>query len=285
MEKLYRGIRQLIVETDDIENISQAVLEDLEIGDMVVAVESGEKTQFVVNYKDDETTGLIFADENVVKTIYFAKSEEGEWYFDSENITSLSEIADCAKVHKTNDDFDTLPTDFINQLKLGDIVYSDAQANVALVLYYDVDQVELVDTNSNHFVYILDVDTEEWELTSQANVIINTIKDAIDTDEISVGTKLYQHSIEINQNALIFINEEPNAYTNSNFASLILGVFCSGANMVYYDDSEGIYGGVLCVGGSDSSFKINYYSYVNDNIVHATINVSQATIVDTISPL
>ena len=72
MEKVYRGVQRLIVETDDWENISQVVLNDLEIGDIIAIVDEGTKKRYTLVYKEQTEMYFVYTDSGIVKEVYFS---------------------------------------------------------------------------------------------------------------------------------------------------------------------------------------------------------------------
>jgi len=91
MENVYRGVQRLIVETDDYENISQVVLNDLEVGDMLIIGDGEEKVQAILNSKNDNDMCFVNVDSAYVNEIHYAKNEDNKWEFDEIITTEIDE--------------------------------------------------------------------------------------------------------------------------------------------------------------------------------------------------
>ena len=80
MVKYYRGIDELRVETDDIENLPAEALDQLRIGDIVIKnSNSGEKHLYRVNYRKDDGSeiAMTYAGVHSIEELYWEKGESG----------------------------------------------------------------------------------------------------------------------------------------------------------------------------------------------------------------
>ena len=89
MEKIYTGIAPLRIETDDIENISGVVLDDLDCGDIVVkkTIEDGKelKHTYVVSHKQATGICITYVACGYMETISYDKVD-GVWTFNSKDV-------------------------------------------------------------------------------------------------------------------------------------------------------------------------------------------------------
>ena len=89
MEKIYTGIAPLRIETDDIENLSGSVLDDLDCGDYVVKVtkEDGKvlKHTYVVTHKQETGICMTYFACGYLETISYDKVD-GVWAFNSKDV-------------------------------------------------------------------------------------------------------------------------------------------------------------------------------------------------------
>lgn len=81
MEKVYRGTANYAVETTDITALSNIVCGELECGDKVVVDNDGEKTAYVVAYKEDASfLKLVSLETDNLEIVKYEK-EEGLWVY------------------------------------------------------------------------------------------------------------------------------------------------------------------------------------------------------------
>lgn len=88
MEKIYTGICPLQIETDDIENLSPEVLDDLDCGDVVVKRTGAQKHTYIVSYKGEgvgEGICLTYTACGYIETISYDLTEDG-WKFNSKDV-------------------------------------------------------------------------------------------------------------------------------------------------------------------------------------------------------
>lgn len=88
MEKRYTGIAPLIIETDDIENLSSEALDDLKVGDVVVKRTGKQTHAYHVSYKGEgvgEGICLSYNTTGYSETISYDFTEEG-WKFNSKDV-------------------------------------------------------------------------------------------------------------------------------------------------------------------------------------------------------
>ena len=82
--KLYEGVSNYLLCVDDIENLSDAICRDLQVGDTVVERnEAGEEFLWKISYKENYTLQLTFACDNFIDNVYYSFNDvENEWYFE-----------------------------------------------------------------------------------------------------------------------------------------------------------------------------------------------------------
>ena len=89
MEKKYIGIPQLVIETDDIEHLSQKACEQLKCGDVVVklTIDDGKKLYHTYQVSHKQATGLCitYFACGYLETISYDKIE-GVWTFNSKDV-------------------------------------------------------------------------------------------------------------------------------------------------------------------------------------------------------
>ena len=88
MLKIYTGIARLMVETDDIENLPADVLNDLDVGDIVVKRTGAQKHAYIVNYKGEgvgEGICMCYSATGYSETISYDFTDEG-WAFNSKDV-------------------------------------------------------------------------------------------------------------------------------------------------------------------------------------------------------
>ena len=88
MERLYRGIANIKVETDDIEKLSQEVLDELECGDVVVKITGKQKHAYQVSYKGEgsgEGICITYVACGYIETISY-DNVDGVWTFNSKDV-------------------------------------------------------------------------------------------------------------------------------------------------------------------------------------------------------
>lgn len=88
MEKIYKGLGNLVVHTDDIEKISAESLEQLDCGDLVVKHTGKQRHEYRVSYKGDgvgEGICLTYVACGYMETISYDKTSEG-WVFNSKDV-------------------------------------------------------------------------------------------------------------------------------------------------------------------------------------------------------
>lgn len=89
MLKIYTGITQLKVKTDNLETLPNNICEDLSVGDVVILVDGGEEYTYVVSFKLDKDT-LCFTNTNAeeVEEVSYGYGESG-WEYDKTTTTPL----------------------------------------------------------------------------------------------------------------------------------------------------------------------------------------------------
>lgn len=91
MEKRFIGIAQLVIQTDDVEKLSQEACEELKCGDVVVkhTVESGKDLYHTYQVSHKQATGLCFSyfAAGYLETISYDKID-GVWTFNSKDVWS-----------------------------------------------------------------------------------------------------------------------------------------------------------------------------------------------------
>lgn len=89
MDKVYTGIAPLRIETDDIENISGVILDDLDCGDIVVkkTIEDGVELRhtYVVSHKQATGICMTYSACGYLETISYDKVD-GVWTFNSKDV-------------------------------------------------------------------------------------------------------------------------------------------------------------------------------------------------------
>ena len=93
MEKVYRGVIPMRIETDDIENLSTAVCNELRCGDSVVKITGNQKHHYRVSYKEEEKgLCLTYVDASCAETVsYDYNTETKAWAFNSKDVTVFSQ--------------------------------------------------------------------------------------------------------------------------------------------------------------------------------------------------
>ena len=90
MVKKYVGIAPLLVETDDIEKLPAEILDDLDIGDVVIKRTGKQKHAYHVSYKGEgvgEGICLTYFACGYLETISYDFTAEG-WKFNSKDVWS-----------------------------------------------------------------------------------------------------------------------------------------------------------------------------------------------------
>lgn len=79
MEKVYRGIAELRIESDDIEHLSADALDMLRVGDTVVKEYNGEKHLYKVDYRKDDGSeiAMTYAGVHNIEELYWEKGVSG----------------------------------------------------------------------------------------------------------------------------------------------------------------------------------------------------------------
>ena len=88
MVKRYVGIAPLMVETDDIEHLPADVLDDLDVGDVVVKRTGKKRHLYVVNYKGEgvgEGICMCYSATGYSETISYDFTADG-WAFNSKDV-------------------------------------------------------------------------------------------------------------------------------------------------------------------------------------------------------
>ena len=91
MEKIYRGVGDFLVETDDITGLSSSVLSQLSCGDIVIKKTGKQKHAYRVSYKGEgvgEGLCLTYVDASCVETVSYDFTAEG-WAYNSTDVTPL----------------------------------------------------------------------------------------------------------------------------------------------------------------------------------------------------
>lgn len=89
MTKVYTGICPLQIVVEDITKISQSVLEDLDVGDIVAKLTNGDKHCYRVSYKKKGVgMCLTYADASRVETVSY-DCIEGVWTYNSTDVSEL----------------------------------------------------------------------------------------------------------------------------------------------------------------------------------------------------
>lgn len=89
MEKVYRGVIPMRVETDDIENMSGDILEQLQCGDQVIklTIEDGKELRhtYIVTHK--QATGICISYNTTgYSDTYSYDKVDGVWTFNSKDV-------------------------------------------------------------------------------------------------------------------------------------------------------------------------------------------------------
>lgn len=94
MEKKYIGIPQVVIETDDVEKLSQKACEQLKCGDVVVklTISEGKKLYHTYQVSHKQATGLCFTYSacGYLETISYDKID-GVWTFNSKDVWQAEE--------------------------------------------------------------------------------------------------------------------------------------------------------------------------------------------------
>ena len=88
MEKIYQGLGNYLVETDDIEHLSSEVLSALDVGDRVVKITGKQKHLYEVSYKGEgvgEGICLTYTACGYIETISYDFTSDG-WAFNSKDV-------------------------------------------------------------------------------------------------------------------------------------------------------------------------------------------------------
>ena len=89
MQKVFNSIFPLVVETDDVENLTNVILKDLEVNDVIIeANEENGKNAYKIIYKNDEEMRFSAVDETSVKVVIYTKSN-GVWSYSETKTTEL----------------------------------------------------------------------------------------------------------------------------------------------------------------------------------------------------
>lgn len=77
------------VESDDIQTLSNEILNSLKAGDVVVKITDEQKHSYRVSYKEDyKGLCLTYSDASVVETISY-DCTDGEWIYNSTDVTNI----------------------------------------------------------------------------------------------------------------------------------------------------------------------------------------------------
>lgn len=89
MEKVYRGVIAMRVETDDIEHLSQEVLDELQCGDVVIkkTVEDGKELRHAYLVTHKQATGICISYNTTgYSDTYSYDKVDGVWTYNSKDV-------------------------------------------------------------------------------------------------------------------------------------------------------------------------------------------------------
>lgn len=93
------GVCNTLIETDDIEHLSNSACNSLDIGDTVIkAKQDKSKYAYVVAYKNvvEGKMSLVYADHETIEELYFEKGEDG-WALKNKHVLSLALVGNLDK--------------------------------------------------------------------------------------------------------------------------------------------------------------------------------------------
>ena len=255
MEKLFRGIQPIIVEVDDVENISQAVLNDLEIGDMVVLYSHSSQERYIVHYKNNVELYFVYTDSSVVKEVYYSKDELTNLWSYQETTTTDLDTSNKPSVFFDSNGFDGLQ-ELLPNLKVGDIIYNPDDKESAIVYSKSARACSIYDVfNSNQYSYFLD-DDNEWQFEEMT--------------PIYHGTKLFKHIISFSDaDEMYFTSKDGNAFNKAKLLGATIDDFIQ---LAYYYD-----------GTSDTGLVLQYYPNETDEEITITFYSADAESLQTIT--
>lgn len=88
MEKVYKGIAPMFVETDDIESLSNVLVGNLDSGDVVIVKGENGERKYVVSLENEALMNMTYVSSDVVETIVYEKGESG-WTYSETKTTEL----------------------------------------------------------------------------------------------------------------------------------------------------------------------------------------------------
>ena len=93
------GVCNTLIETDDIEHLSNNACDSLDCGDKVIKVSKNKsKHAYVVAYKNvvKGEMSLVYTDHETIEELYFEVGENG-WELKEKSVVSLELVADLDK--------------------------------------------------------------------------------------------------------------------------------------------------------------------------------------------